>query len=64
MDAYNLNETVQVNVTKTIEIVAEVASKVSGTPINPVTVVAEFKDDVKVLTNLTRLIADSPIGTI
>ena len=64
MDDYNLNETVQVNVTKTIEAIANVAAQVSGTTINPTTVVADFKDDVQVLTNLTRLVANSPIGAI
>ena len=61
MDAYNLNETVSVNVTRTIELVAEVAAKVSGTPVLPATIVSDFKDDVKVLTNLTRLIEMTPI---
>ena len=55
MDGYNVNLTVPVNVTQTVEIIAEVAADVTGVP-SIATLVPDVKNDIRLLTNLTNVI--------
>ena len=55
MDGYNVNLTVPVNVTQTVEIIAEVAADVTGVP-SFATLVPDIKNDIRALTNITNVI--------
>ena len=61
MDGYNVNLTVPVNVTQTVEIIAEVAADVTGVP-SFATLVPDIKNDIRLLTNLTNVIMQTPIA--
>ena len=61
MDGYNVNLTVPVNVTQTVEIIAEVAADVTGVP-SFATLVPDIKNDIRSLTNLTNVIMQTPIA--
>ena len=61
MDGYNVNLTVPVNVTQTVEIIAEVAADVTGVP-SIATLVPDVKNDIRLLTNLTNVIMQTPIA--
>ena len=61
MDGYNVNLTVPVNVTQTVEIIAEVAADVTGVP-SIATLVPDIKNDIRLLTNVTNLIMQTPIA--
>ena len=60
MDGFNINDTVQLNVTKTVELVTELAANVSGVP-SIVTLVPDIMKDLRTLNNLTRIIETTPI---
>ena len=61
MDGYNVNLTVPVNVTQTVEIIAEVAADITGVP-SFATLITDIKDDIRTVTNITNLIAQQPIA--
>ena len=56
MDAININMTVPINVTQAVEVMAQV----TGQP-NVAQLVGDVKNDIKALTNLTKLIEMTPI---
>ena len=56
-----MNFTLNINVTSVVEVVAEVAEATTGTP-NALNVVTDFKKDIRTLTNLTRLVEQTPVN--
>lgn len=48
------------NATEIVEVISEVAEKATDTP-NVLNLVSDFKEDIRTLTNLTRLIEQTPI---
>lgn len=58
---FTLNN-VNINTTAVVEIVAEVAQEATGTDIDVLNVVADVKADIRTLTNLTRLVEQTPIA--
>ena len=61
MDVKPMNFTLNINVTSVVEVVAEVAEATTGTP-NALNVVTDFKKDIRTLTNLTRLVEQTPVN--
>lgn len=59
MDAVNVNTTVQLNITQATEVLATV----TGQP-NVLQLVTGVKEDIRVLTNLTRLVEQTPLYNI
>ena len=64
MDVKPMNFTQTVDATKIVEVVAEVAIEAAGveTDLNVLQVVEDFKADIRTITNLTRLIEQTPIN--
>ena len=60
MDVKNIDVKVPINATQIIELVAEIAANVTNTP-NIINVAVNLKDDIKKITNLARLIDQTPI---
>ena len=55
-----MNFTLNINATSVVEVVAEVAEAATGIP-NALDVVTDFKKDIRTLTNLTRLVEQTPV---
>lgn len=55
-----MNFTLPVNVTQAVEVLAEIADDATGTP-NVLNIVKNIKEDIRTITNLTRLIEQTPI---
>lgn len=64
MDVKPMNITLPVDATQIVEVVAEVAIEAAGveTDLNVIQVVEDFKKDIRTITNLTRLIEQTPIN--
>ena len=64
MDVKPMNLTLPVDATQIVEVVAEVAIQATGveTDLNVIQVVEDFKADIRTITNLTRLIEQTPIN--
>ena len=60
MDSYNIDSTVAINVTETIEAATELAANVTGVP-SIVTLQADIFNDLRTLNNITRIIETTPI---
>ena len=58
MDVKPMNFTLPVDATQIVEVVAEVAIEATGveTDLNVLQVVEDFKQDIRTITNLTRLV--------
>lgn len=61
MDVKPVNFNLPVNVTQVIDVVAEIAEKTTGVA-NVLDIVTNVKEDIRLLTNLTRLIEQTPIA--
>lgn len=59
-----MNFTLPVDATQIVEVVAEVAIEATGveTDLNVLQVVEDFKKDIRTITNLTRLVEQTPIN--
>ena len=59
-----MNFTLPVDATQIVEVVAEVAIEAAGveTDLNVLQVVEDFKKDIRTITNLTRLVEQTPIN--
>lgn len=64
MDVKPMNFTLPVDATQIVEVVAEVAIEAAGveTDLNVLQVVEDFKKDIRTITNLTRLVEQTPIN--
>lgn len=64
MDVKPMNFTLPVDATQIVEVVAEVAIEATGveTDLNVLQVVEDFKKDIRTITNLTRLVEQTPIN--
>ena len=64
MDVKPMNITLPVDATQIVEVVAEVAIEAAGveTDLNVIQVVEDFKKDIRTITNLTRLVEQTPIN--
>ena len=61
MDGYNVNTTLSVNVTETIDAAANVAANITG-DIDYDKLVADMNSDLRVLLNITRYIEQTAIA--
>ena len=61
MDGYNVNATLSVNVTETIEAVAEVAANINGER-NYEKLLSDINSDLRVLLNITRYIEQTTLA--